>query len=247
MPLVNGDYKHLEWDTAVYQSKDKVAYDELWRDFDIHSDNKARLGLPSRLVAKTFLFRLIFGGSAPAYANDPEFTHVSNSERYWQAAIDKFYEKYVGLAGWHSSLVESVYQNNGRLVTPTGRIFQFPKSYKRGELVFPRTKILNYPVQSLGADLMALARVIACRKVQQACPGSLFVATVHDSLLFDCPAEEVQKVVDILYEVWYNLPSSFEKTFGQVYDLPCRIEVQVGQTWGEMKDRKHSKEIHIAD
>lgn len=240
MPLVNGDYKHLEWDTAVYQAKDKVAYEELWNDWDIHSDNQSRLGLPSRLVAKTFLFRLIFGGSAPAYANDPEFTHVSRDERYWQDAIDKFYDKYQGLAKWHTNLVNEVVRNDGYLRIPSGRVFHFQREWKRREQVWPRTKILNYPVQGLGADIMSLARQATCRRVYTECSRSKFVCTVHDSLLFDCHQDEAQKVADIMYKTWDDLPTLFEKMFGMEYDLPCRIEVGVGSDWKNLTDIKRS-------
>ena len=236
MPLVNADYKHLEWDTAVFQAKDEVAYKELWDDFDIHSDNQTRLGLPTRLVAKTFLFRLIFGGSAPAYATDSEFTHVSRSERYWQRAIDTFYDKYSGLQRWHSSLVDSVVLNNGWLILPTGRQYKFVREWEGKERSYPRTKILNYPVQGLGADIMGLARVVACNKVNKYSPKSLFVCTVHDSLLFDCPHSEVEKVGGLLYKTWEELPKKFEATFGVKYDLPCRVEVSTGPNWGEMEE-----------
>jgi DNA polymerase I - 3''-5'' exonuclease and polymerase domains len=239
--IVNGDYKHLEWDTAVYQAQDSVAYKELWEDFDIHSDNQKRLGLPTRLVAKTFLFRLIFGGSAPAYANDPEFTHVSTDQQYWQNAIDLFYEKYRGLQLWHESLITEVASNNGILRTPSGRIYKFEMEYKGREWKWPRTKILNYPVQGLGADIMSLGRQVACRRVYRECSRSLFVGTVHDSIMFDCHRDEVQKVGDILYQTWDDLPKLFEKVFGPEYDLPCRIEVGFGPNWKNLTDLERTK------
>jgi hypothetical protein len=55
---------------------------------------KGDLDLPSRLIAKTFVFRLIYGGSAFSYANDPEFTGVSSDPDFWQSVIDEFYTKY---------------------------------------------------------------------------------------------------------------------------------------------------------
>lgn len=58
MSYVVADYKHLEIDGAFFLSNDPVGKEELRHDFDIHSDNQARLGLPSRLVAKTFVFRI---------------------------------------------------------------------------------------------------------------------------------------------------------------------------------------------
>ena len=62
--LLNADAKQLEWICATYLSQDKVAIDEINNQVDQHADNQARFGLPSRLIAKTFVFRLIYGGSA---------------------------------------------------------------------------------------------------------------------------------------------------------------------------------------
>ena len=68
-------------------SQDKTAHKEIWAEVDQHTDNQLRLNLPSRLIAKTFVFRLIYGGSAYSYANDPDFASVSKSEKYWQDTI----------------------------------------------------------------------------------------------------------------------------------------------------------------
>ena len=63
MPIVNADAKSLEWISYLYLSQDKVGIQE-WLDFvanpklhDIHTKNQQDLSLPSRLVAKIFLFR----------------------------------------------------------------------------------------------------------------------------------------------------------------------------------------------
>ena len=96
--LLQADAKALEWVCASYLSQDETAYKEIWNNVDQHTDNQERFGLPSRLIAKTFVFRLIYGGSAFSYANDPNFTAVSKSESFWQDVIDAFYKKYNGLA-----------------------------------------------------------------------------------------------------------------------------------------------------
>ncbi len=95
--LIQGDASALEWRCAAFLSQDKVAYEEIWNNVDQHTDNQTRFGLPSRLIAKTFVFRLIYGGSAYSYANDPNFAEVSKSEKFWQGVIDEFYNKYKGL------------------------------------------------------------------------------------------------------------------------------------------------------
>lgn len=94
--LLQADAKQLEWVGATYLSQDQVALNEILNNVDQHTDNQERFGLPSRLIAKTFVFRLIYGGSAYSYANDPDFKAIGN-ESFWQGVIDEFYKKYFGL------------------------------------------------------------------------------------------------------------------------------------------------------
>ena len=95
--LIKVDAKGLEWRTAVELSRDKTGLQEILDGADQHEDNRVRFGLPTRLIAKTFLFRLIYGGSAFAYSKDFNFAKTSTEESFWQDVIDKTYEKYSGL------------------------------------------------------------------------------------------------------------------------------------------------------
>jgi DNA polymerase I-like protein with 3'-5' exonuclease and polymerase domains len=114
--ILNADAKQLEWVCAAFLSQDSVAIKEIMGETDQHTDNQKRFGLPSRLVAKTFVFRLIYGGSAFSYANDPNFKDIGN-EKFWQNVIDQFYTKYSGLKKWHDDIMFKVKQTN-ELVMP---------------------------------------------------------------------------------------------------------------------------------
>jgi len=230
--LINADAKQLEWVAAVFLSQDKVAIDEINNGIDIHHVNQHHLKLPSRLIAKIYLFRLIFGGSDYAYANDPDFRDAGLSQRQWAEVIERTYDKYKGLAQWHTNLMREVV-DTGHLKICTGRVYSYKKD-KNGE--WPRTIILNYPVQGLGAELMAIARVSLMRRMKQAGLTSLFICTVHDSILIDAPNEEVDIVCRMLYDVFADIPANFQRLFEIEFNLPMRVEVQVGMTWGDMKD-----------
>ncbi len=232
--LINIDAKALEWVCAVYLSGDTVGRSEIERGIDQHSSNQRAFELPSRLVAKTFVFRLLYGGSAYAYANDSDFTHVSVSEEYWQSVIDKFYAKYQGISKWHSSLVETV-GKDGKLLMPTGREYRFlMKSGKGGESKIPRTQVLNYPVQGLGADLMAIIRVSLSRRLRKLGIVYKLVCSVHDSVLIDTPKENVALISKTVYSVFDDMPRNFEKMFGVPFTLPLGVEIQIGKDWGNM-------------
>jgi DNA polymerase-1 len=175
----------------------------------------------------------MYGGSAYAYANDPEFTVVSSSEKFWQGIIDAFYDKYKGLAAWHTRIVQEV-TTTGQLVMPTGRIYSFEPN-RRGD--WPITTIKNYPVQGCGADIMAIARVSFHNRFKAGGFTGVEVNTIHDSIVVDCPSNEVDAVVRLFHEVFRDLPTNFERIFKHKFDLPLRVEVGTGP------DMKHIEEV----
>lgn len=232
--LIQGDASALEWRCASFLSQDKVASEEIWNEIDQHTDNQTRFGLPSRLIAKTFVFRLIYGGSAFSYANDPNFAEVSKSEKFWQKVIDEFYAKYQGLHTWHIKLVQEAIQKK-KVTLPTGREYDFEPTMQYGKKKYPRTTILNYPVQGLGADLMTIARVSLFNRMKGKYPNAKLVNTVHDSIIIDCEASLVDELSAMMLQVFEDVPMNFKKMFGVEFNLPMKAEVQFGLNWKDMK------------
>jgi DNA polymerase I-like protein with 3'-5' exonuclease and polymerase domains len=231
--LLEADAAKLEVVCAAYLSQDPVLCQEIREGVDIHGNNQKRFNLPDKVIAKIFVFRLIYGGSAFSYAKDKEFNWISDDPKYWQKIIDEFYNKYQGVAQWHESIVSTA-SKTGRLVMPTGRIYTFQPYWKRDKWVWPRTTILNYPVQGLGADLLAIARVSAYRRLKGKC---LFINTVHDSIVVD-----VDNNPELCYDIWSefnkvfdDIPENFEKLFGVEFNLPMRCESKMGVDWLNMK------------
>jgi len=233
--LLQADAKALEWVCASYLSQDQTAIKEIWDSVDQHTDNQTRFGLPSRLIAKTFVFRLIYGGSAYSYANDHNFSSIGNEE-FWQGVIDQFYEKYSGLKIWHEQLLDKA-MRDGQLTMPTGRFYKFEPEVKYGKVKFPRTKILNYPVQGLGADLMSLARVSLRNRLKDK-EGVLLVNTVHDSIIldFDPKVWDNISLVQLVTNCFNDVPLNYKKIFGSEFNLPMRVQCEVGPDWGNMEE-----------
>ena len=234
--LLNADAKQLEWVCAAYLSQDKVAIDEILNETDQHTDNQKRFGLPDRLTAKTFVFRLIYGGSAYSYANDPNFKDIGN-EQFWQKIIEEFYAKYTGLKAWHDEIFLRAKKDN-KLTMPTGRRYDYlPEINSMGNLKYPRTRILNYPVQGLGADLMAIARV-SLRNRLAGIEGVKLINTVHDSIMLDYDENVcyTNSIVEIVNNCFNDIPKNFKMLFGKEFNLPMRVDVQTGSSWGNLED-----------
>lgn len=222
---------------AAYLSQDKVLCKEIRDGIDRHTENQKRFKLPTRLVAKTFVFRILYGGSEYAFANDPEFNWISRDVKYWKRVIEEFYSKYTGLREWHESLVDTAIKT-GQWTSPTGRQYTYePKKNMYGKWVWPRTVILNYPVQGFAADLMSIARVSAYKRLKD---RVLFVNSVHDSILVDSPNGIVYDICIELERVFEDVPSNFEKIFKQEFNLLMKGEVKYGMNWKDMN--KFNKE-----
>lgn len=232
--IVNVDAKYLDWLSAVYLSNDQVGKEEIWKGSDLHTDNQKQFNLSSRLIAKVFLFRIIFGGTAYSFSLDPEFADNNFSVDEWEEVINKFYLKYKGVQAWHNELISKA--SKGIIIKiPTGRSWEYRMERDhRGELKLPIPKIKNYPVQGLEADLMMLARIPLYQRVKKLC-DVLIVNTVHDSLMFDVHEDYVEKIINIIKEVFRSVPEFFEYYFKVPFDLPFRGEISVGNTWGDLK------------
>lgn len=237
MTIINADAKALEVVCAAYLSQDQVMMNEIINKVDIHSANQEAFKIP-RLIAKILAFRIIYGGSAYSFSKDPDFAEISTSEKYWEGIIEKFYDKYKGLEKWHGELLRQVV-STGKIITPTGRVFQYEakKNYK-GELVWPSTTIKNYPVQSIGADLMSIARVSFYKRFKDTGIEGKLVNTVHDSLVCDVPQYEVDRCARIFHDVFADIPANYKRLFGVELNIPLTCEVSIGPNMKNLTEYK---------
>lgn len=234
--LVNGDVKGLEVVVAAELSGDKVLCQEIIDGEDIHGNNQKAFKLPSRLIAKTFKFRLIYGGSAYSYAHDSDFMGVSSSEKFWQKVIDAYYEKYSGIKGWHESLIRTVIET-GRIEIPSGRHYPIqPTPGWNGGLKWPLTIIKNYPVQGFGADLVMLARLETRKRLRAAGVKCDLISTIHDSVVADTPKENVEIVGKIIFDSIQAVPKLCKQVWDYDFYLPLTSEIQYGPNKKDMVD-----------
>lgn len=222
--IVNCDVKGLEVVCAAWLSQDKVLIQELLDGVDIHGSNQEAFGLPERVVAKVLKFRILYGGTEHGFVKDPDFTRVSTNKRFWANVIEKYYDKYKGIARWHNQIVQEV-GRTGQLTSPLGRVFK----YKRGhEGRLPEAAIKNYIVQGSGADIVAIARVSLYKRWKNAGIKGLLVNTVHDSIVFDIESSELDSVVKLINGVFRDLPDNINRIFNCGFNLPIECEIEVG-------------------
>lgn len=242
--IVNVDAKSLEWCTYLFLSQDPVGIDE-WNGVindpakhDIHKANQEAFNLPSRLIAKVFLFRWIYRGSAFAYSKDPDFMPVSKSVEFWQNVIDKYYKKYAKIHETHMRYIKEA-TTKGIITSPFGRQYLYePRKNWRGDMVWSEPDITNYPNQGCGADVMAVARVACYQRMKRAGFKAKLISTVHDSIVADAPEHEVQDLAVLFDKVFRDLPSLVTNAYGVEWNVPMLGEVSVGNNMLDLTELK---------
>ena len=232
--LISCDASQLEWRVAIELSGDQTGLYEIRNKQDTHSLNQQTFGLPSRLIAKIYLFRTIFRGSGWAFANDPEFSHVSSSSKYWDRINEKFYAKYNGLDAWHQQLAQRVMAGSP-IVGPFGRAWTINiLRDQRGEIKVPWTTLSNYPVQGTGADIIKMVRVMMYKRIKKAGIPCLFITTVHDSIVIDADKKYLEAIVKLFHECFGDLIKAIQTTFGYTWTVPLECEIKYGNNLKDM-------------
>lgn len=229
--FIKCDASQLEWRTILELSRDWVGINELINKEDVHSKNQVAFELPSRLIAKRFLFRIIFRGSGWSFANDPDFMHVSTDPKFWDALNEKFFTKYHGIDACHNRWKDLVMQGKP-IEGPLGRSWTI--SMKPGFQI-PWTTLSNYPTQGSGADIMMIARISAWNKIKAAGIPCDWVATVHDDIKVDTEKQYVQPIVDIFHQSFDDIPKNVKKLFGYEWVTPMDCECQIGMNFKDME------------
>lgn len=232
--LISADAKQLEWRTAVELSHDEIGLKEILNHEDTHSLNEKAFTLPSRLIAKKYLFRTIFRGTGYSFSIDPEFIHVSSSAKFWDKVNEKFYGKYQGLDKTHHEWAALVMAGKP-IVNPMGMAWtiNIPRD-KYGNLKVPWTILSNYPVQGTGALIMKLARVIFYKRIKKAGIPCLFLTTVHDSIVVDAESKYIQVIAEIFHESFAAIIQNIENIFGYKWIVPLECEVKIGMNMKDM-------------
>jgi DNA polymerase-1 len=85
---------------------------------------------------------------------------------------------------------------------------------------------INMPIQGTAADIIKLAMIEVHRRLAQEFPHARMVLQVHDELVFDVPAAELDAVASVVRE-----------TMEGALDLgvPLEVEVKAGRDWYDMK------------
>lgn len=227
--LVSADYSQIELRILAHLSGDPVLTEAFQRGEDIHARTATEVfGVgplaqtpEHRRVAKIINFGILYGLSAYGLARQLKIDTAEAA-----SFIQRYFERYRGVKEFlDRQLAET--RRSGVTRTLFGRLRPIPEiqASQASVRALAERAALNAPIQGTAADLMKLAMIEVDRRLRAHGWKARMLVQVHDELLFEVPAEQVEPFRQLIQPVMEN-----------IYPLavPLRVEVRQGPNWRDL-------------
>jgi len=230
--LISLDYSQIELRLLAHVAG-VDALKQAFRDgLDIHAMTAAEMfDVPVenmdpmvRRRAKAINFGIIYGISAYGLANN---LGIPQDEA--RAYIAAYFERYPGIKDYMDGMKDFC-RKHGYVETPFGRRIYVPairdkNPARRG---FSERAAINAPLQGGAADIIKRAMIRVPGAIAAAKLDAVMLLQVHDELLFEAPADQVEPTITAISEV-------MEGAALPPVDLsvPLTVEAGVGDNWAE--------------
>jgi DNA polymerase-1 len=228
--IVTVDYSQIELRVLAELAQDPDMIAAFLSGADIHRETAAKIAgkapaevtLAERSAAKAINFGIIYGMGPQRLARDQG---VSIAEA--RAFIDKYFLNFSRIRSFIEAKRAFAHQH-GYVTTAFGRRRPLPQLQSRnmGEVRQAENMAINSPIQGTAADIMKLGML----KVDELMRGSglraRLLLQVHDELVFECPADEVDPLSQLVQGALQSVVS---------FQVPLTVEVGVGHNWAEAK------------
>jgi len=228
--MVSADYSQIELRIAAHLSGDPVLLGAFAAGQDIHTATAAavfRIPIESvdpnqRRLAKVANFGSIYGQGE--YGLSQQLGITGDVAREFLA---QYWSTYSRLREYLDGVRRQA-REEGFVVSATGRRRAIP------DLRSPNFQLrsaaermaINFPMQSLAADIIKIAMVRLQREIESDHIEGRMLLQVHDELLFEVPESEVDRFAEKVPRIMTG-----------AYELETGIEVEakVGPNWADMK------------
>jgi len=225
--FVSADYSQFELRLAAVLAGDEELINDFNGDVDIHTKTASDVyKVPmddvtkaQRRDAKVINFGVLYGMSPHGLAANTGMT-FTEAKKF----IDEYFELRAPVRKFIDATLEKA-RVEGYVETYFGRRRPTPDVNSSNFMVREGAKraAANMPIQGTEADLMKMAMIEVDKKL-----GDLGeqILQIHDSILVECPAENADKVSEILKTTMENIYPDL--------GINLRVDVSVGKNWGEL-------------
>lgn len=224
--FLDADYSQIELRVLAHFSEDSTLIEAYHRDTDIHSITASEVfDVPidqvdslMRRKAKAVNFGIVYGISSFGLGQDLDISR-KEAEGY----IEKYFNTYGGVKNFLDTTVKNA-KENGYTTTMFGRRRPLPELKSSNFMVrsFGERAAMNSPIQGTAADIIKIAMIRVNRALRKQGLKSRLVLQVHDELIVETAADELEVVKEILVT---------EMMHAADLSVPLVVDVHSGDSW----------------
>ncbi|HEY8679583.1 MAG TPA: DNA polymerase I [Candidatus Dormibacteraeota bacterium] len=228
--LFSADYSQIELRIAAHLSEDPNLLSAFEAGQDIHAATAARVFKASieavtsdqRRLAKIANFGSLYGQGE--YGLSIQMGIPGDEAREF---LKEYWATYARLREWLDGIRNKA-REDGYVASPTGRRRAIP------DLRSPNFQLrsaaermaINFPIQSLAADIIKIAMVRLQRELEEGRLEGKMILQVHDELVFEIPERETEAFAELVPRV---MVTAYELQGG------LEVEAKAGPNWAEVR------------
>ncbi len=226
--ILSADYSQIELRIMAHLSCDQHLISAFKQGVDIHAATAEKIfGIPheqvttdQRRIAKTANFGIMYGISAFGLA---QRLRISRKEA--QKIIEDYFAGFPSILSFIEDTKASA-RETGYVETIFGRRRYIPDiNSKNGTLrALAERNAVNAPIQGTSADIIKMAMIEVDKAMTEAGMKSRMVLQIHDELVFDAVAEEIEDLRRIVIDRMENVVK---------LSVPLTVECNYGKNWLE--------------
>ena len=226
--FVGADYSQIELRLLAHLSGDEHLIEAFCSGADFHANTAARVfGVPVQDVtaqlrsrAKAVNFGIVYGQQAFGLAQS-----LGIGFKEAQEMIDRYFEAYPRVRAYLDETVAAA-KETGYAVTMFGRKRHIPelRASNKMQRSFGERTAMNHPMQGSAADIIKLAMNEVQRRLVADGFKAKLMLQVHDELDFSAPADEVERLSEMVAAVMDSVVE---------LKVPLIAEVSTGANWAE--------------
>lgn len=224
------DYSQIELRLLAHFSEDELLIKAYEEGEDIHSATAQRVfgALPEqvtsqmRRIAKMINFGVLYGMSAFGLAD-----RLNISQSQAKEYIERYFARYPGVKRFVDEAIR-LGQKRGYTNTILGRRRPVPELVggdRRLRGLGERLAV-NAPLQGSAADIIKMAMIHLDHELGKRNLKARMILQVHDELILELPAEEIDAASDLVREVMEGVFS---------LRAPLKVDVSSGSSWKDTK------------
>lgn len=227
--IVSADYSQIELRLMAHLSADPHLVEGFLHGADVHRSTAARIfhggdmeavTPEERRRAKVANFGIIYGISPFGLS---QRMGIPRGEA--KSFIEEYFKNYPAVKSYMDGAIEGA-REKGYVETIFSRKRYLPDINAKNQVVrsLAERNAINAPVQGSAADIIKLAMVAVSRRMHSEGLRSRMVLQVHDELVFDVTADELDRVMEIVKQEMESVcPLA----------VPLTVECNYGKNWRE--------------